>query len=377
MEAQPVKKPVPLALLIALLLTTSITTVAQEALRATTPSQTVLTSLSNLPEADALVFFNPPRILNEAVPKLMPEKDVAQMRMAFEDVKKNVGIDPTKIDYLVLASRFRKPAADLSFVPPEFMMVAGGDFSSDSLITLARMVSGGKLRDEKYGSKTLSLMTIEPILKEAEKNPILKSFSEVGIVALNSTTVAVGSPAYLRAAIDAGDGTGRISTENLNSLLRDPSVLISAAGSPWTSISKALGLRGTEANAREPRCDSQLGDFYVAVTMDAANFMLRGHMHADNPDTAKIINNLFSSLMAHATSVPDKNAQAALKALSFTAVENEVVLRADIPHQTVLDFIKQQTQPKKEDSAVSAPKTTTTPAKKKPTVRRKRRSTTN
>jgi hypothetical protein len=371
MEALPLKKQIPLVLLM-LLLTSCSVAFAQEALRATTaPNQAVLSSLSTLPEADVLVFVNPPRILNEAIPKFMPEKDVAQMRIAFEDIRKNAGVDPSKVDYIVIASRFRKPAADLSFVPPEYMVVAGGDFSSDSLLTLARMASGGKLRDEKYGSKTLSLMIIDPIVKEAEKNPLLRSFAEIGIVALTTNTIAVGSPAYLRAAIDAADGTGRISTTSLNSLLRDPNALVSAAGSPWTSFSKTFGLRGTELTPREPRCDSQLGDFYVALTMDATNFMLRGYMHADNPDTAKIINNLLSGLMAHTASVPDKTAQAALKTITFRAEENEVVLHADIPQQMATDFIKQMMQPKKEEAA--APATKTTPAKKRTPVRRKRR----
>ena len=65
-------------------------------------------SLSSLPEADMLIYINPQRILNEVVPKLLPAKDVEEMRKAFDDVKKNVGIDPTKVDYIVLAVRFKK-----------------------------------------------------------------------------------------------------------------------------------------------------------------------------------------------------------------------------------------------------------------------------
>ena len=90
-------------------------------------------------------------------------------------------------------------------------MVSSGDFSAESLMTLARMASQGKLRDEKYGDKTIGLMTIDPMVKEAEKNPFLKAFTELGVVALNANTIAAGSPGYLRAAIDAGAGKDRIS----------------------------------------------------------------------------------------------------------------------------------------------------------------------
>jgi hypothetical protein len=204
-----------------LLVTTTLAQNAQEvslnvSARARTDalSQTVLNSLSSLPEADTLIFINPQRILNEAVPKLMPEKQVAEMRSTLNEIKQNVGVDPSKVEYVVVALRFRKPSADLNFMAPEVMIVAGGDFSADSLLLLARMASGGKLRDEKYGTKTLSLMTIDPLVKQAEKNPILKSYSELGIISLNATTIAAGTPAYLKAAVDAEEGRGRISSES-------------------------------------------------------------------------------------------------------------------------------------------------------------------
>jgi hypothetical protein len=253
------------------------------------------------------------------------------------------------------------------------MAVAGGDFNAESLIVLARLAAGGQLRDEKYGAKTLGLMTIPQIAREAEKNPMLKSFAEVGIVALSPGTIAVGSTSYLKAAIDAAEGNGRISAASLNSLLRDPTALISAAGSPWSSFSKSFGLRGTEANDRAPRCDSQLGDFYAALTMDAATFMLRGFMNADNPDTAKIVTNLLKGLMNQASSIPDPGAQAALKMISINAEESEVVLRADVPQQMVLDLIKEKMTPRKDEAAVGP---ASTPVKKRTPVRRKRRPVT-
>ena len=171
-------------------------------------------ALAALPEADILIFINSRRILNEAAPRLMPEKDLADMRKGFADMKQMSGVDPANVDYIVIAVRFRKPTAELTFMPPEFMALASGDFSSDSLMGLARMASDGKLRDEKYGARTLGLMTIDPIAKEAEKNPLLKSFSEVAVVPLNPTTIAVGSTAYLKAAIDAEEGN--------NALLGEP-----------------------------------------------------------------------------------------------------------------------------------------------------------
>ena len=72
---------------------------------ASSATQAVVNSLSSLPEADTLIYINPQRILNEAVPKLLPAKDVEDMRKGFEEVRKNAGIDPTKVDYIVSRSQ--------------------------------------------------------------------------------------------------------------------------------------------------------------------------------------------------------------------------------------------------------------------------------
>jgi hypothetical protein len=338
------------------------------------PTPDVIDSLSNLPEADALIYVNVQRILNEVLPKFLPAKDLEEMRKGFEAAKQQAGIDPTKVDYFVVAVRFKKPTGDLNFQAPEFMLVSSGDFSADSLLVLARMATQAKLRDEKYGSKTIGLMTIDPIAKESEKTPLLKSFTEVGIVALNANTIATGSPGYLRAAIDAGDGKQRIRAEVLKSLVRDPNVLISFAGLPWSSFAKSFGMLGTETTPRAPRCESKIGDFYAALTMDATNFSLRSVSNADNPDTAKILANLYSSLLRYATSsIKDPAAQSALNRLSITAEGDEVLTSADFPQQMVLDLIQQHMKPKQIDTKeVTEVTEVTKPPVKKHRTRRRR-----
>jgi hypothetical protein len=332
--------------------------------------QEVINSLSQLPETDALIYINPQRIINEVLPKFLPPKDLEEMRKGFEAAKTQAGVDPAKIAYLVIAVRFKKPTADLNFQAPEFMVVSSGDFSAEGLMGLARMASQGKLRDEKYANKTIGLMTVEPIAKESEKNPLLKSFTELGVVALNANTIATGSPGYLRAAIDAGDGKERINMATLNSLVRDPNALVSFAGSPWGSFAKSFGMLGTETTPRAPRCESKIGDFYAALTMDATNFMIRGVSNADNPDTAKILANLYSGLLQYATnSIKDPGAQSVLRGLAITAEGDEVLMRADFSQQMVIEMIKQQMKPKDIQATATATDVVTTP---KPPVKRRR-----
>jgi hypothetical protein len=326
-------------------------------------AQSPAASLASLPEADVLIYVSPQRLLNEAAPRVLPPAEITKMRASFADIRKGAGIDPAALDYLVIAVRFHKPANDLSFVAPDVMAVIGGDFSSDSLMTLGQLYLQDKVRVEKYGSKSISVMRADPIAAQAEKNPVLKPYVEIGAVPLSANSLAIGNLRYLKAAIDAAEGTGRINPATLESLLRDPNTLISASGAPLTAFAKSFGLFGLETTSRDSRCDTNFGNFYAAVTMMGTNFTLRGAMNADNPDTAKIINNLLSGLMKHgASAVPDKNAQTILQTLTMTARESEIVIEADIPDKMVADFIR--TAPKVQEAGSK-------PAPRRP-VRKKR-----
>jgi hypothetical protein len=313
-------------------------------------------SLASLPEADIIIYASPQRILNEAAPKFMSAKEQADMRATFAEIKKSASIDPSTVEYLVIVVRFNKPAADLSFVAPDVMAVFGGDFSSDSLLTLAQLSLQDRVRTEKHGAKTISLMKIDPIAEQAQKYPVIKSLSEIGAVALTPNSVAIGTLGYLKSAIDAVDGNGRINPATLQSLLRDPNALIAATGSPLTSFTKSLGMLGTETNARVSTCDTHFGNFYSAVTMSGANFNLRGAMNADNPDTAKIISGLFASLLtAGIENVPDKQAQTVLQNIRLAPRDNEIVVEADVPQQMLIDLFNAPPTPKAVPAASAAP----------------------
>lgn len=346
-------------------------------------AQSVSTSLASLPDADMLIYVSPQRVLNDAAPRVMSAKDVAGMRASFADMKKSVGFDPSTVEYLVFAVRFHKPAGDLSFVAPDVMAVIGGDFSADSLFSLAQLTLQDRVRIEKHGSKSMVVMRVDPIAAEAEKMPMLKSLVEIGAVSLSANSLAIGNLPYLKSAIDAADGTGRINPATLESLMRDPNVLMASAGAPLASVAKAFGLFGTETMPREGTCNTPFGNFYTAVTLSGTNFNVRGAMNADNPDTAKIISSLLSSLMQRgANAGPDKQAQSILdsmnmagnegemistimKSLKIIPKDNEVVWEADIPQQAIADALKPK--PAKADAKVTAPPPAKRPVRKKRT----------
>jgi hypothetical protein len=339
-----------------------IAAIAVLALAPSVVAQSAAAALASLPEADVLIYVSPQRILNDAAPRVAPPAEITKMRAVFADLKKGAGIDPSTLEYLVIAVRFHKPASDLSFVAPDIMAVVGGDFSSDSLVTLAQLQLQEKVRVEKHGSKSISIMQVDPIVGMAQKYPILKPFTEVGAVPLSANSLAIGNLRYVKSAIEAADGTGRINPVAVQSIMRDPNALIAMQGAPIAAIAKSLGLYGLENTSRESSCTTDLGNFYAAVTINGTNFSLRGAMHADNPDTAKIIYHLISGLMQQGISaVPDKQAQTILQSVKMSARESEIVWEADIPEKVVADFFK----PKPATPASSKPAP-------RPAARRKR-----
>jgi hypothetical protein len=331
-----------------------------------------MAALASLPDADTFVYLSPHLILTEAAPRVMPEKELAELRQSLSRTKTDMGFDPSNIDFIVLQVRFKKPNANLDFSLPEYMVVASGDFSADALMQFGRMAAKEKMHDESYGSKTLGILTIDDLAKEAEKMPLLKSLTQIAVVALNGNTIAAGSPAYVKAAIDAAGGKGRINADLLNSVMRDPTALVSMAGSPWMAFAKSFALLGTETTPRAPKCDFRLGDFYGAITMDPTSFKFRGAMYADNPDTAKIYKSLLSMLLQQVGTLSrDKTAQMVISSLAITTTETELLVQSDVPQQVIADLIKEQMAPKKQEvTTAPAPETKQTT---KPIHRRRHR----
>ena len=328
-------------------------------------AQDARASLANLPDADVLIYISPQKMLNEAAPRFMPPAELAKMRATFADMKKDVGFDPSNVQYLVIALRFNKPAGDLSFVAPDVMAVVGGDFNANALFSLAELTLQNRVRTEKHGSKTIALMKVDPIAQQVEKMPWLRSLSEIGGVVLNDNTLAIGNLPYLKSAVEATEGMGRMNPATLDSLMRDPNALIAASGAPLASFAKAIGLFGTQTTPRDSRCDTTFGNFYAAVTMSGTNFNVRGAMNADNPDTAKIISGLLAGLMQQGiNAVPDKQAQSILQSITMTPRENEIVWDADIPEQAIADIFKPADKP---SNVAPKPATTRKPVRRKRT----------
>ena len=238
------------------------------------------------------------------------------MRDTFAELKKSAGIDPSTVEYLVIAVRFNKPAADLSFVAPDVMAVVGGDFSSESLMTLAQVYLQDKARVEKHGSKSITIMTARLRRGHGREDADARNHMPKSALCHSAQTPSQSEiVSYLKSAIDAADGNGRISAGDDRIVVARSECASLRFRHAARRVCKELWLGGTRKHVARFALRYAFWQLLRCRYNDRAQFhALRGAMNADNPDTAKIINNLFSGLMQQGISaVPDKEAQTILK----------------------------------------------------------------
>lgn len=314
---------------------------AQTATVGTTPPTD---SLATLPDSEVVVYVNASRILNDAMPRLVPEKELQKIRDGMDQMKAFTNIDLRNMEFIVLSMRFNKPSGGKMFPIPEAMFVIRGDFNAAALISMAMMMSDGKLHLEKYGEHSIYTLKLGDVAGNAANNPFGAAFSELAITTLDASTLAIGNTSYVKSALDAADGRGRIKSETLTSLLRDSNALISITGSPIMAFAKSFGLRMAESS--DPNCMTRFGDYYLALTMGDNVFKISGAMNADNPDTAGIVKNMLSGLLQQGKSlVPDKDSQAMLDQVKLITEGNEVIVEATIPQEMAVKAIRDLFEP--------------------------------
>jgi len=327
-------------------------------------------SLSTLPESELVIYLNASRILNDAVPRLVPEKELQSFFSGLDQMKAIANVDLRKTEYVVIAMRFNKLSGGTAFPIPDVMLTVRGDFDAKTLISMGMMMSEGKLREEQFGSHTIYLLSLNDVAgKNAANNPFGASFSQLAITTLDAQALAIGTADYVKAALDAVDGRGRIKTETIASLLRDPNALMSSTGKPFMAFAKSFGLRMAENP--DPNCMTNFGDYYMSLSMGTDDFKINGAMNADNPETAGMMKNMLSGLLQQGKDlVTDKGAKSMADQVKLISEGSEVLVEAKIPQEMAVKFVREMLAPPPK-STTSDTKTVTKPASKSGKPRRR------
>ena len=359
--------------------------------------------VSSLPESQAVLFVNARRITNDALPRLLTPKQLADLDKGIADIRKQVNVEVRGIQYVVVGLRFA-PDTLSAGQTPDFGLVVRGGFNADAVLSFVRLAQPTQYRPETHGGKTLDVYKIdfEGPSKDADRDPNaptptptpqpFKLPNEIAFVSFGADELMVGTPAYVRAAIDARAGAGsRVRAELADLAVRNAESLVSVAGEMPAGLSNLLGMAGQMGAPGASAASSVMNDeikrlidsvrqMQLSVNMGAANFGVQTILRTDRPEDARAISGLATMGLNLAEQEMQKEAAAAktakaradarkflsvVKSVGNEVRENEVTFSVSAPQATVAELVRQNTTPAK-----PAPRRTATPAKRKTVKRR-------
>lgn len=327
-------------------------------------AQDARSTLTNLPESQAVLYINARRLVNEAAPAVVPPE---ALNKALGDARQF--IDLNGLDYVIAGARL-KGAVSLKQLP-EVLLIVRGSFSADGLLSAARMAGQGMYVQETHGGKTLNVFTLNKpgatadggSEKAAKKFPI----DQVAAVALDANTLAIGIPSYLRDAIDLGAGgaQARLKPELVDLALRDANTLVSLVTDVPAGMSQHLRGFGMPPNVEAERLIDALRQVQLSVNMQPGTFGVQSILRMESAEAASTLSGLVSmgANVAKAQIAKDVEKKSGgdradmasllrvFETLTNAARENEVVLGLTFQQASLAEVIKRQMTAKKPDAA--------------------------
>ena len=320
-------------------------------------------ALASFPESQAVLYVNARRIVNELLPRVLPPAEYQKM---LAEVQKG-GFDVRDLDYAAVAVRFAQPAPANGL--PEFIVVVRGGFNPDALLAIGRIAAGSqnvKTRQESYGSKTLDIIDTESVSKimgDGDKSkggaggePKSNPYPEIAVTTLDSRTLVAGVPAYVKAAIDAAAGQGRLNPSTLELAAREPQALWSLTAAIPPSLSDSVHKYGVPSNEELDKTLAWMKQISLSQGMDALNITFHAALLTDQPEHASALSGLVrmgmvALQMSLAEEAAKKNSKDAADARTALGVLKTVVNRTEgstlvisaaVPLSTVAELVRKQ-----------------------------------
>lgn len=350
-------------------------------------------ALAAFPDAQAVMYFDTRRIMTEALPRVVPPAELEKM---FADASRNpLNFDPRSVHFFAVGARYREPVS--AQTRPDILVMVKGDFNAEALLVAGRTFAGQGHTTETYKGRTLDLFDMAKISAQGRPPgapppppPAPGAYNELAVVVLDAGTVVAGVPSYVRAAVDAAEGQGRLRADLLDLVARNPDNLASLAGDIPASLFDLLKASGMPANPEVEKIARSLRQLQVSVQMTASDFGSQTIVRTDTAENAAAINGLVAlglgfarmGLEEELRKVPaDKPAEReAMQAVLDTignlrneAHDNEVQLSLTVPQATVAELVRKARaeREKKQQAAPAGKRTRTRTGPRRRTPRRR------
>lgn len=298
---------------------------AQPTTRAKTPD-----IFSFVPVSDGVVVVDAKRLLNETLPRVFAgdAAKLAHINSELDKFKTDTGIDARAFERVVVSARYTHPSPTVTKLEP--VAIAEGKFDARAITLAARLSGKGKVREEKYRGATIIILINDQMKLFGLWNMRVR---DLAITALNANTVALGTPATVRAVIDTGRTPRRDSVELVSMATRDPQAVIGFGANVTKALWSNLNL-GTDAIAQDV---GSIRQAYGSVGTTATDVALTIVARTDAPASAKNLGDTLTGLKQLAGMLvmsmnADRRAlaQSAVANLTINARTNEVEIRTQV-----------------------------------------------
>ena len=295
---------------------------------------------SYLPASDAVAIVDAKRLLNETMPRVLGG-DSAKLAQANADVdqfKTKTGVDFRSFDRVAIGIHYTYPNAKTSKF--ETVAIAHGTFNANTVATSVRAAAGGKSREEKYRGVTITIINVNDDVKLLGLWSM--HVSELAIAVLDQNSLAMGSPANVHAAIDAGKA-GRAPANLIALATRDEDAVVGFGGNLTPELLTSLDV-GNDTIAKDISAIKQVygsvGSTQTDVTMNLVAMTdspTAAKNLGDTVEGLKQIGGIFIMRMAE----PRKSlAESALNNLKVTTRGTELEIRTQVTAASLAALMK-------------------------------------
>lgn len=296
-----------------------------------------------LPQSNGIVVVDVRRLLNETLPRVFATdtEKLTRVNSDIDQFKVETGVDPRAVDRAVLGTRYTYPSTNVTKL--ETVAIVQGKFDLKAIAAAGRKKAQGNFREEKYRGATIMIFGI---------NDQMKLFGlwnlrvhELAVSGLNGNTLAIGSRATVRAAIDAGRNKRLNNVDLVPLVTRDPQAVIGFGGNVPPALLAKLDF-GMDAIAKDLKSVRQV---YGSIGSTNTDMSLDLIARTDSEASAKNLNDTITGLkqvgeavVAFSRMASDKKAlaQSALANLKITTRSNEIEIRTQVAVANLAAVVK-------------------------------------
>ncbi|MEP7149748.1 MAG: hypothetical protein ABI857_12790 [Acidobacteriota bacterium] len=283
--------------------------------------------VSLLPASDGIVTFDVKRFFGQALPKLLSSNQpmLAKITGEIDKFQSRFGIDIRQFDSIAAGAKSTKISDKNYDVDP--VVIARGQVSSASLIGAAT-AANGKYTEERVGERTIYIFSATKIAGKSEAN---KFHDVIAVTAIDSTTIAFGTPARVRQTLD---GKTKVGQDLIALLERSPTAVTSFAAKVPAGMKSFLPLENDDLGKDIDSIQYVYGNADVAGDVASLHMTARTLQNAQAKslhETLSGLQMLGKAFLGGAKGADKQVFARMIENVKFSVRANEVVLDLQIP----------------------------------------------